>query len=49
MLAAAKGIAHKACSLLKEHGGSVELKKSWDFPFYLDMAIREKEGNSHKL
>ena len=34
VVAAAKGIVlHKARSLLKENGGSFELKKSWDFSF----------------
>ena len=34
VLAAAKGIVtHKAFHLLKEHGGSIELKKSWAFSF----------------
>lgn len=34
VLAATKGIvAHKNCTLLKEHGGHVDLKKSWAFSF----------------
>ena len=45
VVAAAKGIlTHKACSLLKEYGGQIELTKSWAFSFLTRHGYVKRKG-----